>query len=462
MGAGASVDSVTNEESALAANFTAEQIAEYLAPLKAKLPDPETPKYKLAVVGFRAPGGYEMNTDKDKTWVRYDSTPIANGVTRAGASCDLIDYTPEDHDGFAAKIEAYDGLIVRINPGQLSAPGVVEGAQKKFDDLMMVMVGKGKPVWSSPAVQTQLGAKDALVMIKDLSCGLPDTYAYYDAAQLEEGFKKSCAFQPRVVKQNRGSAGEGIWLVWLEDKEYCANLGDASLEDGDKLKLMEMNDNHVEHHTVREFLNFCVSGPGGDAGEWKSTFPGKYLEGGKEAGGQLVDQRLLPRITEGEVRMQMVKNNLFAIIHKKPEEGGMSAVGGIADYTFYKPDAPEFADLRAKFEADIPQIMGSMGLGGEPLPLFWTGDFIPVDDHVAPYVVGEFNCSCVGISQFGTACGPDKDLNDVPTSKFIEGTVLVDLIGKAAVETLDEMKAAAAPAAAPAEAPAEAPAAAAE
>merc|ERR1719420_1471159 len=135
-----------------------------------------------------------------------------------------------------------------------------------------------------------------------------DTAAYYTPAELEAGFKKTCAFQPRVIKQNRGSAGEGIWLCWLEDKEYCKGYGDASLADGDKLKLMEMNDNHVEYHTVGEFLAFCVNGPGGDAGEWSSVFPGKYLEGGVEAGSQLVDQRLLPRITEGEVRMLMVKN----------------------------------------------------------------------------------------------------------------------------------------------------------
>merc|ERR1712070_843822 len=170
-----------------------------------------------------------------------------------------------------------------------------------------------------------------------------------------------------------------------------------------------------------EFLTFCEHGPNHpDAGNWKSTFPGKYLEGGKEAGGQLVDQRLLPRIVEGEVRMQMVKDTLFSIIHKKPTAGNMSAVGGIADYTFYTPDAPEFASLRAKFEADMPKIMSSMGLENEPLPLLWTADFIPVDGHVAPYVVGEFNCSCVGISQFGAACGKDKFLENVPVGKFVE------------------------------------------
>ena len=93
-----------------------------------------------------------------------------------------------------------------------------------------------------------------------MSCGLPDTYAYYAADELEEGFKTSCAFQPRVIKQNRGSAGEGIWLVWLEDKKYCKNLGDSKLKDSDKLKLMEMNDNHIEYHTVKEFLAFCNKG----------------------------------------------------------------------------------------------------------------------------------------------------------------------------------------------------------
>merc|ERR1719413_62793 len=261
-----------------------------------------------------------------------------------------MNYTPEDTDGFMSKIGKYDGLIVRINPGQL--PGK---SQQEFDALMMSMVKKGVPVWSSPAVQTQLGAKDALVKIKDMSCGLPDTLAYYDEVALKKGFKTTCAFQPRVIKQNRGSAGEGIWLCWLQGKEYCKKYGDASLSDTDKVKLMEMNDNHVEYHTVGEFLEFCISGPGGKAGEWKSTFPGKYLEGGKEAGGQLVDQRLLPRIKEGEVRMQMVKDELFAIIHKKPQEGGLSAVGGIADYTFYEPNDPKYADLKKASTQTFPR-----------------------------------------------------------------------------------------------------------
>jgi hypothetical protein len=267
-----------------------------------KLLNPPDAKYKFVHVGFTSPGGDAFNTDKDKHGFRYDAVPIANGFIMAGAACDLIQYEPEKHDEMMVTLEAYDGFFVRINPGQLSNPGVPEGAQAKFDGMMREFVKKGKPVWSSPDVQTQMGAKDALVKMNHMDCGLADTYAYYSAEELKEGFKKAAAFAPRVIKQNRGSAGEGIWLCWLDGKDYCANLGDAILDDSDKIKLMEMNDNHTEYHTVGEFIEFCINGPGGAAGEWQSIFPGKYLVGGKEAGGQLVDQRLLPRISEGEVR----------------------------------------------------------------------------------------------------------------------------------------------------------------
>ena len=154
----------------------------------------------------------------------------------------------------------YDALIVRINPGQLSQ-GTPEGTQKAFDDLMNKYISEGKLVWSSPKIQTQMGAKDALVKIGHLNCGLEDTLAYYTPAELEMGFKTTCAFQPRVIKQNRGSAGEGIWLCWLCSGKYCKNYGDRMLDDNEWLKLMEMNDNHIEYHTCSEFLEFCINGP---------------------------------------------------------------------------------------------------------------------------------------------------------------------------------------------------------
>jgi len=428
---------------------------------------PANAKYKLAVVQYKVPGAKNGGSDKGPDGNRIDSIPIANSVIAAGGACDLVLFDSEkngtDVVEFKGLTEKYDALIVRINPGQLSQ-GTAEGTQKRFDDLMNEYIAAGKLVWSSPKIQTQMGAKDALVKIGKLNCGLEDTYAYYSEQELIDGFKKCCAFQPRVIKQNRGSAGEGIWLCWLWDKAkdekieiYPAKtFGECSLGDDDYLKLMEMNDNHVEKHTVKEFLTFCVGGPDAPgAGTWTSTFPGKYLEGGKAAGGQLVDQRLLPRIDEGEVRILMAGDTCQMAVHKKPMGGGLSAVGGNSEYTYFKPDDPKYAGLVQKLYADIPTLLPVMDLAGEPLPLLWTADYIPKNpdswakgpydrscsDSETEYTVGEFNCSCVGISKFQAVCGGEKTLADVSDEDYFDACELTDLMGVKAIEMLDKAKA---------------------
>merc|ERR1719337_488492 len=116
---------------------------------------------------------------------------------------------------------------------------------------------------------------------------------------------------------------------------------------------------------LRKFFVFCVGGPEAEgAGTWTSTFPGEYLKGGKEAGGQLVDQRLLPRIDEGEVRILMAGDTCQMAIHKKPMGGGLSAVGGNSAYTYYKPTDDKYKSMIATLYKDIPTLLPCMGLGG--------------------------------------------------------------------------------------------------
>ena len=108
------------------------------------------------------------------------------------------------------------------------------------------------------------------------------------------------------------------------------------------------------------------------------SFPGEYLKGGAAAGGQLVDQRLLPRIDEGEVRVLMAGDTCQMIIHKKPEGGGLSAVGGNSAYTYYEPTDPLYKGLLDKLTNDIKNgLMDVLDLKGEALPLLWTCDYIP-------------------------------------------------------------------------------------
>merc|ERR1712178_36901 len=209
------------------------------------------------------------------------------------------------------------------------------------------------------------GAKDALCKIANLNIGLEDTLAYYDEAEFAAGFKKTMAFQPRVIKQNRGFAGEGIWIIKLKAGNYCSSYGERSCEDDEVLDMMEANDNHAEEHTVGEFVEFCCKGRTDKSGEWTSKGVGKYLEGGKAAGGQLVDQRFCPRIVEGELRYNCVGEKLVGIIHKKPKEGGISAVGGTGSiYPFYGPDEAKFSNLTNGFckaeDRDMDKIMSAL------------------------------------------------------------------------------------------------------
>jgi glutathione synthase/RimK-type ligase-like ATP-grasp enzyme len=366
-------------------------------------------------------------SDKDPvSGLRRDSIPIGLGVIQHGGQSAVFQYQEDTtnpsnvtEDEEAAELaenvvktrqrcnqlliqhlqRTASGIIVRNNPGTLSP-----ACQARLDAQLTELSEQGIVVLSTPKLIRAMGAKDALVKIKHLQVGLEDTFVYLTPEELMEGFRKTIAFQPRVLKQNRGSQGEGIWICKLQDEsKYCANYGDAIADLDTPLVLMEAFDNHEEVHTVAEFLEFCSNGRTEKSGEWQSTGIGKYLEGGIESGAMLVDQRFLPRIVEGEVRCTMVGPELIGLVHKKPREGGLSAtLQSGAIYTNYAPDAPEFKVLVDKFRSDIPHILECFDIQDQPLPLLWTADFIfgePDEDGKDCFYVGEFNCSCVGVTQ---------------------------------------------------------------
>merc|ERR1712151_912812 len=332
-----------------------------------------------------------------------------------------------NHDAFFETLKQFDGVIVRVNPGQIKGMG---GNQKQFDDAMMGIAAT-KPVWPQPAIMESMGAKDALCRIRDMDFGLKDTVGYYSPEDMQKDFPKTIAFQPRVVKQNRGSAGEGIWIIKLKSGEYCANFGDAEAKEDDVLILTEANDSHVEEHTVKEFMEFCINGRTDASGEWKSIGTGQYFEGGKEAGGQMVDQRFLPRIDEGEARFMMIGKVLNRIEHYQYIGG----VSGETKTTIYGPDEEKYQKTKQKLEEDIPKMMAAMSLPMESLPLLWAADFIPVDNHKTEMVIGEFNCSCLGLAGYLNARG--KDLAGLSKEDVEMGQAMADLIGQKALQALE-------------------------
>merc|ERR1739844_845916 len=248
---------------------------------------------------------------------------------------------------------------------------------------------------------------------------------------LKEWFPKTVAFEKRVVKQNRGSAGEGIWIIELEDKKPCEKYLDRTADLSEVLVCKEANDNHIEKHTIAEFLEWCVNGWHEGGATWNSKGTGKYFEGGREAGGQMVDQRFLPRIDEGEARFMMIGMELNRVEHYVYIGG----VGGETKTTIYGPDEPKYKVTKDKLLEEIPKMMAAMKLDMKSLPLLWAADFIPVDNHKTELVIGGFNCSCLGLAGYLNARG--KDLAGLSKEDVEMGQKMADLIGQTALAVMD-------------------------
>merc|ERR1712194_449531 len=139
------------------------------------LPAPASPLYKVALCASYVTAHATGGSDKLVNGHRFDTIAIANGLINSGIAVKIIFYTVEEHDKFFEVVAGFDGIIIRINPGQITANS---GSQQKFDDDMMKLAAK-VPVWPTPETMSKMGAKDALCQIKHMDFGLEDTFGYY-------------------------------------------------------------------------------------------------------------------------------------------------------------------------------------------------------------------------------------------------------------------------------------------
>ncbi len=336
-----------------------------------------------AVVIFEIEGG----NDKTIHGNRVDTKPIVEALQAAGWHAEVVVYRPEWTDKiFDYVAGSFDAYISRVNPGNI--PGGEDG----YFALLERLADAGLAAFSRPAEMLAYGAKDALVKLNDTDLVPADTAAYYDVASFRSAFPVSLARGERVLKQNRGSTGEGIWRVQLADESARPEPG-APIPSDALVTCTEAVDNHTETHTLDEFMTQCED----------------YLDGDN---GMLVDMRFLPRIVEGEIRILLVGDTPVSVIHKKPAAGGNNFSATLfsgAQYTHDTPDAwPDLLDVFERFRPVIAERLGGE-LGGA-MPLLWTADFIlaggaegaegaeGADNTRDAYVLGEINCSCVGFS----------------------------------------------------------------
>ncbi|MBP3088701.1 hypothetical protein EML15_06000 [Corynebacterium sp. sy017] len=324
------------------------------------------------IVVFEVEGG----SDKYFDGHRKDTMPIVNAIKAQGWESEVIFYRPEWAEAIFEYVSTNcDAYISRVNPGN------IPGGEKGYFDLLSKLSDAGLIGMSTPAEMMAYGAKDALVKLNDTDLVPADTAAYYDVETFHNTFPTSLSYGERVLKQNRGSTGSGIWRVQLEDKELAAQVTPGTALPLDtKLRCTEAVDNHTEIRELGEFMDFCD----------------QYIIGDN---GMLVDMRFMPRIVEGEIRILLVGPHPVFVVHKKPAEGGDNFSATLfsgAKYTYDKPESwQELIDMFAQARPVIAE-----KLGGDNIPLIWTADFMLADaeDGSDTYVLGEINCSCVGFT----------------------------------------------------------------
>ncbi|AKE40678.1 Uncharacterised protein [Corynebacterium kutscheri] len=325
-----------------------------------------------SIVVFEVEGG----SDKYFDGHRKDTMPIVNAIKDTGWHAEVVYYRPEWSDALFDYVSAhFDAYISRVNPGN------IPGGERGYFELLTKLSEAGLVGMSTPAEMMAYGAKDALVKLNDTQLVPADTAAYYDVELFHNTFPTSLSYGERVLKQNRGSTGEGIWRVQLADKEYAASIiPGTALPLDTKLKCTEAVDNHTEIRELGEFMDFCD----------------QYIIGDN---GMLVDMRFMPRIVEGEIRILLVGPHPVFVVHKKPAAGGDNFSATLfsgAQYTYDQPEAwSELVDMFAHARPVIAE-----KLGGDNIPLIWTADFMLADGENGEdtYVLGEINCSCVGFT----------------------------------------------------------------
>ena len=259
-----------------------------------------------------------------------------------------------------------------MNPGNLKN-------EVHYFQMLRELVANGVEGLPHPDAMIAYGAKNAVEKLKGTDLVPEDVYTYYSFDEMKDNFPKSLTNGVRVLKQNRGSTGEGIWRVEVLDAKKYKSANEIPLDAN--LKLTEAKDNHVENMTLQEFMEFCI----------------QYLEG---EGGMMLDMPFLERIKEGEIRVLMLRDKPVNVVHKKPADAADAFSATLFSGAKYRYDPPEkWPELMQIIQNSIPLLRSK--LGNYDLPLIWTADFILDTDaktKADKYVLGEINASCVGFT----------------------------------------------------------------
>jgi hypothetical protein len=309
---------------------------------------------------------------------RREATPRNNryhGVFEAlaalGIEAEPAVYADDMADEVRAQLLTCDGVLVWVNP-------ISDGQNRiMLDSLLRDVASQGVWVSAHPDVVLKMGVKEVLVRTKHLGWGT-ETHLYRSANTFRKEFPlRLQSAGPRVLKQNRGNGGQGIWKV----ESMAGNTGAVEVR-----ILQALRGSVPEDLPLDAFMNRC-----------KPYFAND---------GCIIDQPFQARLPDGMIRCYMAADKVVGFGHQlikalipPPPEGPDTPAAQPGPRMMHPASASPFQALRRKMETEwTPQMMQHLGIDAASLPIIWDADFLygPRDASGADtYVLCEINVSCV-------------------------------------------------------------------
>ena len=302
----------------------------------------------------------------------YRLSRVFKELAALGIEAEPALYADDVVDQVRAQLLTCDGVLVWVDP-------LFTGRNRTVLDAMLRDVA-AKGVWVSahPDVILKMGAKEVLYRTRHLGWGT-DIHLYRAAATLHEEFPRRLQLAgPRVLKQNRGNDGQGVWKVEL--------ISTPALNTPTVRVLHASRGSPPEELPLVDFLTRCEA----------------YFKDD----GCLIDQPFQPRLPDGMIRCYMGADKVIGFGHQlikaliEPPPGGPNSEAATpGPRIMHAKSAPEFQALRAKMESDwTPKMMKLLDISANSLPIIWDADFLygPRDPSGKDtYVLCEINVSSV-------------------------------------------------------------------
>jgi hypothetical protein len=288
-----------------------------------------------------------------------------------GVAAEPVVYADEAADAVRERLKACDGVLVWVDP-------LSDGKTRaRLDPLLRDVAAGGVWVSSHPDVILKMGVKAVLYRTRQLGWGA-DTHLYRTADAFRAAFPERLAQAgPRVLKQNRGNGGQGVWKVELAPGETAGPAAKVRA-------LHALRGSTVEVLTISEFMR-----------RYEAYFAGDD--------GLIIDQAFQPRLPEGMIRCYMAGGEVAGYGHQlikalvDPPAGAEPEAPG--PRIMHPPQAPAFQALRELMERDwIPGLQRLLAIDDADLPALWDADFLYGPKTAAgddTYVLCEINVSAV-------------------------------------------------------------------